>query len=152
MKGDESVCRFLLDHGADVNADEGGRTALYFAAQGGDAAIVGMLLKHDAAVDGKGTHVQTALMAAAEGGHRAIVQTLLQHGADIDAQDVAGWTPIVYAARQGNETCVRQLLGRGASITLKGKDGETLAQMVNYPGTKGNRAMMRLLKQHGMTE
>ena len=152
MNGDESVCRFLLDHGADVNASQGGRTALYFAAQGGDAAIVGMLLKHGAAVDGKGIHVQTALMTAAEGGHCAIVQTLLQHGAAIDAQDMEGWTPLLYAARQGNETCVRQLLGRGASVTLKGKDGETLAQMVKDPGTKGNRAVMRLLKQYGMTE
>ncbi len=47
-------CRFFIEHGADVNLQEnGGWTALHFAAQEYSAEIVELLLKNDALVDVK---------------------------------------------------------------------------------------------------
>jgi ankyrin repeat protein len=150
FNGDEEGCRFLLDQGADVNADGG--AALMIAAQNGHDAMVDTLLKHGANVNANIGQGRTALMAAASGGHSAIMQTLLQHGAVVDAQDENGWTALTWAARDSGQACVRLLLDRGASVTKKDKSGDTLYRLVKDNDDVGNRAMIRLLKAHGMRE
>jgi ankyrin repeat protein len=81
---DGSVVRFLLEHGADVNArSRGGQTPLHDASYGGALEVVRLLLEHGANVKVKkkyGTS-RTALQEAAEQGHDEIVKLLREHGA-----------------------------------------------------------------------
>ncbi|MCW3097368.1 MAG: kinesin light chain [Chthonomonadaceae bacterium] len=148
---DKAGCRFLLEHGANVNATQDGHTALTYAAEVGDDALVNLLLQHGADVNPNIGRGKTPLMAAAEG-HCSTMRILLQHGAVVEAQDLDGWTALTLAAQEGNEACVRLLLDRGATVTNKYKDGNTLYQLIKEKNGTSNRAMIRLLKEHGMKE
>ena len=92
-KGDVEAVKMLLGSGADVAAkDEGGWTALHFAAEGGHTDAVALLLERMQGADVAATDDlfgQTALHLAAEGGHRDVVALLLgrMQGADVAAKD-----------------------------------------------------------------
>ncbi|XP_074838107.1 ankyrin repeat domain-containing protein 39 [Carettochelys insculpta] len=78
--GHSAVCQFLLQSGADCNAQtHGGATALHRACYGGHVAVAGLLLAQGAdpaIVDDDG---MSSLHKAAEKGHRDICDLLLQH-------------------------------------------------------------------------
>ena len=79
---DTSVPRFLLDHGADINAqDQLGRTPLHRASYIGALEVVRLLLEHGADVEVKGNDGMTAFQEAAEEGHDEVVKLLREHGA-----------------------------------------------------------------------
>lgn len=154
--GDASGCRFLLDHGADVNhISRYGCTALMFAAADGNVAIVNILLQHGANVNANAGQGYTALMAAARCGKCTTMQTLLQRGAVVDVKDEKGWTALTWAVWFGNEAAAQLLLKRGADVRIKDKNGKTLSQLLHSETAVNHdeiRAMIRLLKEHGMRE
>jgi hypothetical protein len=80
---DGSVVRFLLDHGADVNASSS-ETALIEAVEMGDAEVTKLLLNHGADVNTTNSERMTALLVAAKGGNADIVRLLLERGADVN--------------------------------------------------------------------
>ena len=92
--GDESCCRALLEHGADVNTrDKCGRTALEVAVSRGSLNIVEYLIEHHAAVnpDNLGCsslplHVAIESMPFNYG----IIYRLLNSGADVYLRRFAG--------------------------------------------------------------
>ena len=74
-----SVLRLLLEHGADMNAqDQIGRTPLHWASV---IAAVRLLLEHSADVEMKNDDGRTALQEAAKNGYDEIVELLREHGA-----------------------------------------------------------------------
>jgi len=76
LRGHEAVCRLLLQHGAQANANNG--KALYWAVHNGHAHVVALLLQHGADVNAESGR---ALSCAAQQGHEAVVSLLLQHAA-----------------------------------------------------------------------
>lgn len=69
--------RQLLAHGAKVNVcNEEGRTALSFAAEAGNAAMVGLLRQHHADLSVTDRDGKTAADRAAEGGYAEIAELL----------------------------------------------------------------------------
>jgi ankyrin repeat protein len=79
---DGSVVRLLLEHGADINAqDQSGRTLLHVASYGGALEVMRLLLEHGADVEVKGNDGMTALQEAADGGYDEVVKLLREHGA-----------------------------------------------------------------------
>lgn len=125
--------RYLLDHGADVNAvvrehqDVGfmpGFTALHFAMRSGRSDIVALLLKRGAKTDVSIVGIDpidremvenwTPLHFATELTNPDIAKLLLQAGADVNAKDNMGHTPLYYATRQNHEKLVSLLLRYGA--------------------------------------
>ncbi|NDH68825.1 MAG: ankyrin repeat domain-containing protein [Gammaproteobacteria bacterium] len=79
----ESMVKFLIENGADVNAvDQNGDTALIKAADHGNAPVVKMLLADARTmVDAINARGMTALMKAAFYGHAPVVKMLLTYGA-----------------------------------------------------------------------
>lgn len=79
LKQNRHAVEKLLARGAAVNRK--GWNALHYAAAGGDAAIVALLLDKGAAVDAVAPNGMTPLMLAATEGHPEAVDLLLQRGA-----------------------------------------------------------------------
>jgi ankyrin repeat protein len=112
---------------ADVYAqDDGGRTALMFAAGFGTAEVVETLLDAGADVNAREERGQTALMFAGMlYGTAEVVEALLDAGADVNAREERGRTALMFAVRFGTAEVVEALLDAGADATVISEDGRT---------------------------
>lgn len=129
--GHVSVAHLLLDHGADVNAQNRlGARVLTVASRGGHLGVVKLLLEAGAFVDPHNPSGEqpaagdsrnelldiTALMAAIQHGHEAVVRLLLEWGADPNhAARTVGWSPLMLAALIGRLGVAQQLVEKGAN-------------------------------------
>ena len=78
------IIRLLLEHGADVHAEDSIKcTALHYAANMGNVDIVSTLLQFDANANAKGLFHVTPLHIATS---PKVVQMLLRHNANLTAQ------------------------------------------------------------------
>ena len=119
--GHQVIVQFLLDKGAEVNA-QGGEygNALQAAAFSGSEAIVQLLLDKGADVNAQGGIFGNAFQAAGYRGREAIVQLLLDKGADVNAQGGYFGNAFQAAAIDGHEAIVQLLLDKGADVNAKG--------------------------------
>jgi ankyrin repeat protein len=85
---------------------------LHSAAAGGDADIVGLLLRDGASVNARQTGGHSALHAAAAAGNTVMARRLLEHGADPDLADDDGRTPVDLAREGGHDDLLGLLEGR----------------------------------------
>lgn len=115
-KCEESV-RFLLVHGADVNAKAREHTALITAVKTEYSDGVRLLLEAGADVNGA-TEEYTPLIAAAWIGNTEIIRLLLEAGANVNVA-VKWKTPLIVAALAGNTESIRLLLEAGANVNMR---------------------------------
>ncbi|XP_067908702.1 poly [ADP-ribose] polymerase tankyrase-2 isoform X4 [Heterodontus francisci] len=88
------VAEYLLQHGADVNAeDKGGLIPLHNAASYGHVDVAAMLIKYNACVNATDKWAFTALHEAAQKGRTQLCALLLVHGADPTMKNQEGQTP-----------------------------------------------------------
>ncbi|TBR74212.1 MAG: ankyrin repeat domain-containing protein [Burkholderiaceae bacterium] len=97
LKGQFDIAKELIDKGADVNKT--GWTPLHYAATGGHAKIVSLLLDHYAYIDAASPNGTTPLMMAAYYGNAETVKLLLDEGADPLLKNQQGLTAIDFAQR-----------------------------------------------------
>ena len=75
------AARFLLDRGADINAETAdGRTALHMAAQRGDIPMMTLLLSHGAKIDQRDAKGWTPLDRAVKWNCDSAADFLRSHG------------------------------------------------------------------------
>lgn len=153
------IVKLLLDHGADVNAQEkpSGMTALMGSVVKGQYEMAKILLERGADADAEakaadgGTALALGLRTTREDAHPDVpsrlemAQLLVKNGANVNAADNKGWTPLMIAIRErelpGEETMrldlARFLIKSGATVNVAGKEyGETplmLAAMLDEP-------------------
>ncbi len=121
-RADASALRTLLAQGADVNAPHGdGMTALHWAADRGDEAMVSMLVFAGASVSAVTRIGQyTPLHLAARAGSPSAVEALLKAQAPVSVKtSTGGVTPLHLAATSGNTAVMTLLLDKGAEINAK---------------------------------
>lgn len=142
--GSVEAMRLLLDHGADVNAQNAfGSTALMWSVS--EPAKVRLLLDHGADVNIIAKSGRTALIIAAFTNPSAeVVRLLLAKGAKVEVMDARRVTPL-NAATFGNDTStVRLLLDAGADVdtpdTFIG-----LTPLMNAAGNRNLEAVKLLL-------
>jgi ankyrin repeat protein len=126
QRGDVEAVRSLLRQGADVNAAQGdGMTALHWAAQNGNVALIDMLVY-------AGAHLEATtrlgdyrpLHLASRAGQSEAISSLLEAGAEVDAAASTGVTSLHYAAAAGRADAVEALLAHGASVDRPAGDDE----------------------------
>jgi uncharacterized protein len=107
LKAEADAAAALLAHGASVQKD--GWTPLHYAATGGSAAIVKLLLSRGAVLEARSPNGSTPLMMAARYGNEEAVDALLAAGADRTAKNDLGMDASAFAASAGRDRLAARL-------------------------------------------
>ncbi len=110
-RGPGRAAKTSMQHGAQVQ--QGGLTALHFAAQVGDATSARLLVGAGAPVNEPAADGNTPLVLAVFSGHGDVARVLLEQGADANAAG-AGYTALHAAAMRADVATTRALLAKGA--------------------------------------
>ena len=150
LKGDLERAKFLIDHGADVNAtDKKGYTSLIYAILNGNLNVATLLLDRGANVNAARTNDGvTSLMIASEFGHLEIARRLLDRGANVNAARTNdGMTSLMWASLNGHLEIAHLLLDQGANVNAaKTNDGMT---SLLFASQGGYLELVRLLLDRG---
>ena len=146
-RGNEKAVQFLLEQGADVNAQSGFRgNALQAASSKGHGKVVQLLLEKGANVNAQGGYYSNALQAASSKGHGEVVQLLLEKGAEINAQGGYYGNALHAASSKGHGEVVQLLLEQGADVNAQsGFRGNAL----QAASSKGHGEVVQLLLEKG---
>jgi len=132
----ESIVRFLVEHGANVNhRAHDGTTPLYVSITTlpHNIKIIEYLLNNKADINCPARNDITPLMAASA--HHSlsdVFQLLLEHDAEVNKKDYQGCTPLFCAVEAGLVENVRELIRRGADVNAVTIRNETpLHKVVN---------------------
>ena len=143
-----TLCKFLIDTGADVNAigGESVATAAMWAAQKCRYYIVYLLLENGAdplLTDGQGYNI---LHLATFDGNVFLLLILLHQNIPVDSADPAGHTSLMWAAYKGYPAVIELFLQWGASVNVKDHSGFTA---LHWSLVKGNAACILKLIEAG---
>ena len=115
----------------ELTAHDGGpgsNTPLIWAAEGGHARAVELLLRAGVDVDARGFLGNTAVSRAARRGHTAALEALIEGGADSDVPNNKLQYPLHFAAFKRKPEAVALLLARGGSPLVLDRKGRTAAE------------------------
>ena len=132
-RGHESLTRFLLQEGAEINTVLGGEApALFKAAELGKDKIVKALLDYGADLRGRDRTQRTAIFPAAQKNHSAALKILLDAGIDVNTKDANNQNVLLFLASERperpikwGEEVIRLLLNTNLELEAKDKDGRT---------------------------
>jgi ankyrin repeat protein len=152
--------QFLLEHGADVNAQRDDLwTPLHLALHAGELNVARMLLDHQADVNARNDDGQAPLHLLSrweaqqdEDDGSEDVRRLLECGANVNEKDKDNATPLHLASYYKRLEIVRVLLDGGANIDMENDQGKTPLQiaLMDDGHSKGNGVgVARLLLAHG---
>lgn len=147
-RGNNEILNFLIDNGADVNAqDVNGDTALHNACDytKGNFAIVESLINADANLNILNKAGQSALYYATKFGYYDIAKLLINCGAEIKS-DILLTACDVGGRLRDNTECIKLLIKNGADVNFKNKYNTTPLMIA----TCGERfETVKLLIEHG---
>jgi ankyrin repeat protein len=147
-QGQNTVAKFLLEHGADPNAHyKSTVTALHTAARQGNVELARLLLEHGAQVNPVEHNHSTPLEYAVGQTSREMVELLFEHGAVIPQKPPGYWTVFHEWALGGGDTNIAQvLLAHKADVNAKGSDGQT---PLHFAVNQGQLQAVEWLLKHG---
>jgi ankyrin repeat protein len=134
-KGHVEVARFLLEHDADVTAQNMfWQTPLHLASDEGHAGVVGLLIERGADLTAQDEWGSTPLHLAAQYGYVEVAGLLVERGADVTAQDSYGQTPLHCASDEGQVEIAVLLIECGADVTAQDGGGHTPLDLASCRG------------------
>jgi len=148
------LVRELVDLGVPVDGvferpGGGNQTALGYAAQNGDFALVKFLLAHGADANHATKEGETILMNAAVSRRPAVVAAILEYRPDVNAHGWQGETALMQAASFSNFSdgkaddslrVVRLLIAAGADVNAVDDDGDSV--LMKYPAASVAKALI----------
>ena len=149
---DVEFARFLINHGADVNAkDYFGFTPLHEAIVRGSYDVAKLLIEKGAKVNSKDQYGYTPLHLVCIYNRPKMAVLLIKNGADVNAKDNYGNTPLHYCATTlGSYRTAKVLLDNGANPNVKNKRGKTPLQLANEnKNFKVSRLIIKYIKGRG---
>ena len=149
VKGqDDASARALIEHHADVNAQQGdGTTALHWAAYRDDLAMADALIRAGARPDTPNDLGSTPLHLACNNRSAAMVDRLLAAKANPNARLLDGETVLMTCARAGSAAAVKALLVHGADPKAKEPEHDQTALM--WAAANGHPDVTALLVEFG---
>jgi hypothetical protein len=105
IAGMADICERLIKLDADVNKP--GWAPLHYAASGGHAEVVRLLLAHSAYIDALSPNKTTPLMMAAMYGNSEVVELLITEGADLRLKNDKGLSALDFAEAGGREASAK---------------------------------------------
>lgn len=120
----QSVIRFLLQHGADINHS----SAMEKAIKQASSQTLQLLMQEGLGIHYRTSEGETLLHLAAAQDDISTMELLVQKGADLEATDKQGLTPLHYAAAGGSHHSVVWLLNKGADINALTTQGSSVYQ------------------------
>jgi ankyrin repeat protein len=122
-----SVVRFLVENGADVNAEDNrGIIPLYYSVWlGENYEIAECLVNSGADVNFKRDNDTSLLYLVSRDGREKIAELLIKNGADLNHQDAVGKTPLYISVEHKYRNIVELLMKNGAKISIKDSFGRT---------------------------
>ena len=138
-----TITKMLLDHGADINAQRGGRygdrkTFLSLAVDKGNFTLVCELLKLGARVYYRDCDGRISLHGAANcDGIEGVqmIRELIKYGAEINAEDIQDNTPLHVASGAGNILAVKELLKHDPEL-ISNIDHDTAFELAAFNGNE----------------
>ena len=124
--GHLDVCQYLLDGGADIDAQsDSGFTATFSAASSGNMEIIEFLHDNGADIEKRSNKGSTPLYIAAVHGHLDVVSYLHSVGGDVEAADNNGLTALHAAVGAGGSSIkvFAFLINCGCDITKRDVNG-----------------------------
>jgi ankyrin repeat protein len=150
--GADSVA-VLLAHGADITRrNKSGRTAMYFAATGGDSKTVLILLDKARELDKLAEVVRDASPAvatAANGGFHDIVKLLLDQGSDPNQSSGSRGRALNTALLAGYPDIASTLIQYGARLDDRSQPGDTPTAVLAAYTELDDASIARLLRERG---
>ncbi len=127
QNGDTDVVRYLVEHGADINAQDDilSRSVIHLAAENGNLDCIKYLTEQGANLLDRDSYGATAFHYAARSNRLDVAKYLVSKKMDYTAKDVRGWTAMHYAASGGSLDIVKYLLAKGLNINERAKSGRT---------------------------
>ena len=111
-RGFGDIVEKLYIKGAEINHP--GWNPLIYAASGGHANIIRLLLDGGVPINSASDNGTTALMMAARGNHLEAVKILLERGADPNLRNEWGKTALDWALSKNNQEMAELLKTKGA--------------------------------------
>jgi ankyrin repeat protein len=144
----DSIPLELLPRDVSDAATTDGMTALHFAAQNGDIAVVQFLIEHGADIKAQDTvFSRTPLHFAAENGNLDTVKYLAEHGAEIQDKDGYGATALHYAAKNNKLDVIKYLVSKKMDYTAKDVRGWSA---MHYAAEGGGIDVIKYLLAKGL--
>ena len=146
-EGHAEVARFLVDHGADMTAQDKQKSSpLHLASERGHIEIAQFLVERGADMTARDKHGATPLHLALGWDHTELAQFLIERGVDATARNNDGLTPLHQVSAGGHVKLVQPLIERGADVTAQDRDGMTPLHRALIPGHMG---IAQLLVERG---
>jgi len=125
-KGNIDIAKYLIKHGADLNA-QGTYvgTPLHYAVWSDQFEMTKLLVESGANIHARNTNGSHPIHYGASFGRTSFIKYLLSKGANIEAKDNFKSTPLLYAAMNGRLDSVKYLVENNANIEAKNTDGTT---------------------------
>lgn len=122
LNNDPAMVKLLVELGADVNAMEGGSTALHWVAQLSPPAVQ-LLIDHGANVNARTADFEVIWRDKIIEGPPKMIYVGHEFGR----------TPFMFAARHRNWEVARILISAGANVNAKNCDGKTALHLASRP-------------------
>ena len=136
-----------LAAGTDVNANDGGWTPLWYAADEGHKEIVELLIAKGADVNVKNKGDVTPLYGAARSGRKEVAELLIAKGADVNARDDVGRIPLHIATGGDHKEIVELLIAKGADVNAK--NDKFVGTFLHWAAVGGQNETVKLLIANG---
>ncbi|XP_075144171.1 fibronectin type 3 and ankyrin repeat domains protein 1, partial [Leptodactylus fuscus] len=149
QRGYFRIVQLLVDHGADINQENGsGKNSLMLACFAGHLDIVQYLRRQGASWESRDRAGCTAMHWAVDGGNVKLIEWMIGDGCEVDVKDFCSqWTPLMrVSAVTGNPDVARRLIAAGADVNVKDKDGKSPLMVA---ALNNHERLVRLLIEKG---
>ena len=133
--GQIDVCEYLIQQGADINAQNCfGASSALVAAKNNQPAVIELLHRYNANLDLRTKNNNAPLHIAALSDAPEALQTLISFNCDVNASGQMKKNALHYAAQGGSVKCIDELIKCGVKVDVKDAHNQTPLYMAAWNG------------------